>query len=223
MQTLSDQLIDAILGGDPIALQRLLQAGADPRSIDAMTGMSAVTTAATGDASVLGVLLRWDPELLSDLPATDNPLRTAVLHHNLPAVQTLLGLGLCPDRENPPDRNTSLHLAAELREHAILNCLLAAPCRRALAGCDSLCFSPLHYAVKVDDYQVAKLLLAAGSDPDVSDSEWFADTPMELAIDLGRTTLIELLLQHGADPDRRASNGETPRERSARLNQVFPG
>ena len=75
----------------------------------------------------------------------------------------------------------------------------------------------------VDDCQGAKLLLAAGSAPDVNDSEWFADTPMELSIDLGRTTMIELLLQHGADPDRRASNSETPRERAARLNKVFPG
>ena len=182
----NDELVAAANAGDLETVQRLIDGGADPNSVD-QHGM--------------GPLLTFNPEVTNyllqhgadpDLQRNENisPVLVGV-SSNLECVRLMLEAGADVNRASDHNGETALHAAAGDNCVAVVQLLLehgADPNARTKPGMKTYALwrdarvrgeTPLHRAAAWGSPEVIQLLLDAGADPTLRDAN--QDTPLSWA------------------------------------------
>lgn len=224
----SSELVQRARSGDAEAVERLLQAGADPNAREgAFTPLT--YAAAQGDTTIVALLLEHGAEpdelgaalfnghpdvfyMLLEAGADPNaspeydelPLIDAVWHGEEKALALLLEAGADPNAEHSSG-GSALKLAFDRGEHEIFRMLLD-------AGADpndeaSFGDLPLRQAIKQGDKEFARMLLAAGADPNLVTWEPDTVTPMRLALRLEDPELVRMLFEAGGEPKIQIDTG----------------
>lgn len=182
----NDELVNAANAGDLETVKRLIEAGADPNSVD-QHGM--------------GPLLTFHPEVTDyllqhgadpDLQRNENIAPVLVgISSNLECVRLMLEAGADVNRASEHNGETALHAAAGDSNAAVVRLLLengADPNARTKPGMKTYALwrdarvrgeTPLHRAAAWGSPDVIQLLLDAGADPTIRDAN--QDTPLSWA------------------------------------------
>jgi len=240
------RLIDAVLGGDAIAVRRALAAGADPNTVieAGETALMRAVSAERGSDMVRMLLARG-----ARVDQADDVGRTA-LHHaacaagRLDVVQALLAHGAQVDAR-ASGGDTPLDFALRISHDLSLIDLLrarmgakAAPAGRALAvaaihgdharawkliaeGVDVAALTEaLRGAAQIGDVVLARGLIDAGALPGGDER---GEPPLHRAAWHGRAAAARLLLDAGADLNAQArSHGLTPLQVAVRTGHAEP-
>lgn len=125
---------------------------------------------------------------------------------DLPRVKALLAQDpTLVDVENPPNRKTALHYAAQFGHKEIVELLLdhnAQVSRGNIIG-----ETPLHYAAGLESPDVVAVLLARGAN--VNARTTMGHTALRLATTFRRMAVVRLLVDKGADPRETLADGRT--------------
>ncbi|HEV2694789.1 MAG TPA: ankyrin repeat domain-containing protein [Verrucomicrobiae bacterium] len=180
--TFGSPLIAAILGNDPVSVEKLLQAGANP-NVQAQQVFS--SGGWSRSAAPLAVAIS------KDMPST---------------VTLLLKFKADPDGAQT-DEHTFLFGA--LHDTNILEALLAAGAKVDPVSPDEQEWTPLGAAVDQNFVSAVAILLKHGANPNVSNRNGVR--PLHHAVyHLVDTNIFEMLFAAGADPNVRTGNGQTP-------------
>ena len=205
----NDELVRAANTGDLEAVQRLIESGADPNSVD-QHGMGPLLTF---HPDVMQYLLAHsaDPNVQRNENIT--PVLGGVTGH-VECMKLLLDAGADPNRASEHNGETPLHFAAGGDSIEAVKLLLdhgANVNARTIPGMKTYCFwrdarvkgeTPLHRAAAFAGSEVIQLLLDAGANPALRDAN--DDTPLSWASWHRRDKAIIDQLHHpgsGVGPD----------------------
>ena len=219
------QLRRAAKRGDLVAVQALLDSGANPNAPDedgdTALHWAFLATHASSGVEVARALIEAgaDPSVRGSLDAT--PLQRAAKRGDRGGFRLLMDLGADPSIRDE-DGDPPLHWAF-LGDHAFASeftlALLEAGADPNARG--SLRATPLHHAAKDGLGQAVELLVAAGADLHAEDKD--GDTPLHWAF-VGDVefapAVLGKLLEAGADPNARGSLGATPLHRAAKQGDL---
>jgi uncharacterized protein len=206
-QSLGDALHAAIRAGNLDEVKRLVFAGTDVNSPDALGSTPLVIAAWFGNTEIVSFLLVHGALVNVSRPEDrSTPLQSAVLAGQADTVKLLLAAGARLDTRYS-NNQTVLHLAAARGNAQIVDLLLASHVNIGWADVDGN--TALDTAVLHDRLQVASLLIAGGADVNrVHPLD--ARGALHEACVKGFTNLIALLVEAGADPTRPDRFGQTP-------------
>ncbi len=191
-------LVEAVLNGDPAAVEAMLRDGALPDSRSEGT-TPLYTAAVQGEAELTRMLLRAgaDPDLRSGDQTEGTPLCAAACHGHVEIVSALLAHGADPNRRED-EWWTPLRWAASQGHVEVARVLLA-------GGADPDLASPLVEAARRGSLGVVTALLEHGADPNRPDIE--GRTALEVAEEwavkdveaelVARVDLFAGTLEHG--------------------------
>lgn len=186
-------LIEAVVHGDRLRLEELLQDGVNPNAKPDYWGKTALLRAVErGDVEVVRLLLDAgaDPDLKS---GGYTPLgRAALLGHGQVA-ERLLKAGANPDLKSS-DGNTPLTAAASMNRVGVIQALLASDADPTLYN--RLGRTPLSIAALEGFDELVRLMISAGIDVNMRDEN--GNKPLVSAIQGDHETILELLVDHGA-------------------------
>ena len=161
----ANEVAAAAMGGDPTAVRRLLQEGAD---VDAAQrdGTTALHWAVRwDDHETAGLLIRAGAALDAANHAGATPMRLATLNGSAAMIARLLDAGLDPNAALSPDGDTALMMAARTGRPDAIRALLArgAEVNRAETWGGT---TALMWAVAEHHAEAVELLIAHGADVD---------------------------------------------------------
>ena len=199
------KLMEAIRGGDKVALEALLRKEPELLRFAAPNGSSVVLLSAYyGHAELAEIFVRHGVKLdVFEASATGD----------LERVRELLKANSGLVNAFAADGFFSLGLGAFLGHCAIVDFLLmigaeGRPVARTVQKVTSL-----HGAVARRDVEIVKMLLERGADPNATQERGFV--PLHDAAANGNLALVQLLVKHGARVDAKADDGKTPGEMAA--------
>lgn len=183
----NDELVHAAHSGDLNQVKKLIEAGANPNSVD---------------ANGMGTLLNFHPHVTKylleqganpDLQRNENisPVLAGVSGFNTECVKLMLDAGANPNQASHHNGETALHHAASGSDTQLVQALLTAganPNHRTTPGMTTYALwrdarvrgeTPLHRAAAFGSPEVIQLLLDAGGDPSLRDAHH--DTPLSWA------------------------------------------
>lgn len=193
---MSDNLIEAVKRGDPLAVQRLMQA--DPTCVDSK---------ADGVPVVRLALYYGQPQIaeaLADAGATLDLFSAAALGR-LEAAQAALAADPQALNALSTDGYPALGLAAFMGRLSVAAWLLERGADATIPSRNAMRVQPLHAAAAGRHLEIARLLLAHGADANARQQGGF--TPLHAAAQNGQADLVRLLLAHGADPAQATDDG----------------
>ena len=199
------KLMEAIRGGDKVALEALFRKEPELLRFVAPNGSSAILLAAYyGHAELADVFVRHGVKLdVFEASATGNLERVRELvKENAGLVNAFAADGFFP-----------LGLAAFFRHRAIVEFLLTNGAEVNTAARNAQKVTSLHGAVARRDVEIVKMLLERGADPNATQERGFA--PLHDAAANGNLALVQLLAKHGARVDAKADAGKTPGDMAA--------
>jgi len=222
--------------GDPVIVELLLNAGADPNS--GKRDAPVFCAIMQGNTNSLELLLRAgaNPNLAGefnlsvDHSTTDfmnhsghlTPLWMAVCLDQFPMVQMLLKFKADPNNSETDGRSL---LFSVLSHTNILEALLDAGANVDPIGADENQWTPLSAAANQNNASAVEILLKHGANPNLRDRNGF--TPLHWAVyPLADSKVFELLLANNADPNVRSSDGKTPLDELKGImtaNNTLPG
>ena len=201
----NDELIATTLAGDLTKVKKLIEAGADPNSVD---------------ANGMGTLLNFHPEVTKylleqgadpDIQRNENilPVLIGVAGFNTDCVRLMLEAGANPNITCDHNGETALHHAASGADAELVTLLLKAganPNAKTKPGMTTYTLwrdarvrgeTPLHRAAAWGSPEVIQLLLDASADPTIRDAN--NDTPLGWASWHQRDkTIVDLLAYEGS-------------------------
>ena len=213
-------VFDAVLSGfGADVINRLIQAGADPRAAPETTRATPLHVAAmNGNLGAAEALLAHQVDLESlsfPLPPAQSgmkigsggntPLMAAIMLSQEEMVRFLLGQGARLETTNRTlDR--AVHFAAAVGHPEILRLLLDRGARVNVS--DRWQSTPLHYAAGQGSLEAMKLLLDARADLEATDEAGF--TPLLDAVEKDKLEPVKYLLAQGASRRARTDMGKGP-------------
>lgn len=202
--------------GDPAALARVLEQGADVNTAGMHGEMPLHAAAKAGDTACMELLLEHGASPTARDASGRMPLAFAAGSGNVEAARLLLEHGAEVDAADWRGR-TALYFAASEGKVDMIEFLLEQGAD--VSTRDSDLWTPLHAAVLFGRNEAARCLLEHGADANAKACDLFHyhpefDTPLGIAVDKAYAPMVRLLLQYGANPDVPAMDG-TPLIRHA--------
>jgi ankyrin repeat protein len=194
------KLMEAIRGGDKVALAEMLRLEPELLRFAAPSGSSVVLLAAYyGHAELAEVFVRHGVKLdVFEASATGNLERVReLLKEDAGLVNAFAADGFFP-----------LGLAAFFGHRAIVEFLLKNGAEVNTASRNAQKVTSLHGAVARRDVEIVRMLLEHGADPNATQERGFV--PLHDAAANGNLALVQLLVKHGARVDVKADDGKTP-------------
>jgi ankyrin repeat protein len=213
--TIDEQLIDAVTAKDVASVERLLDAGASPDTIDS-DGAPILKTAITmrGEQGIEIVSLLVDNGAkVNVFDRRGNALLPyAAQEGKLEIVQMLLDAGINVDgtyTENIGTNNTALSVAVYRNHKEIVELLIAhgANLNHAETGSE---YTPLGYAAYQNNHEIIKILLENGADHTLRNTIDGGQTPLHGAVRRNAVEVVQALLDGGADVEALTDSGQTP-------------
>jgi uncharacterized protein len=234
-------LLTGTVSGSKDVVAALLEAGANPNTVDDRARTPVLIATAAGNATLLQQLLTATPDLsMADASGT-TPLGYAALNCDSTTFKTLVDEGakdgdsakpalitVFKSCKNAPeflpsirgnlvgakdrDGRSIVWYAAALEDSEVLNAALAAGGDASLA--DMQGYTPLHVAAMAGHRETIRLLLALGSTVDVQSKD--GATPLMLAASAGRIENLKFLAEQTSDIDIKDSAGDTALLRAVR-------
>ena len=200
---------------NPVVIEALLKAGADPKARDEDQETPLLHGAAWNkNPAVVQVLLAAGADVQARDEDQETPLHGAAWNKNPAVVQVLLAGGADPMARDE-DQETPLHLAAYNENPAAVQALLAGGADPNARDEDQE--TPLHWAAHNKNPAVVQALLAAGANRKAKNK--FRETPLDEAEDAGNITAIEVL-RH---PKRAAARKTRTKKRGGGLGAFIAG
>lgn len=187
------------------AVERILEAGADPNAANSTSNYSALYFAISGDSKSLPViraLLAGGADPNGAEGETTLPLLTAVRQKNLAAAEALLQAGADANRISTANATTPLVAALKNGDMAMVDLLLKhgatpdAPVDKGLRALDILVHDN-------NDFAAVEKIIAAGAKADTNrldENGAPVETALHLAVRHKRLDMLNLMLKNGADP-----------------------
>jgi ankyrin repeat protein len=206
-------VLPALDASDPVRLQQLIDAGADPNEAIADGESPLILAAAIGSADCVHILAGAGADLEYRTLSGETALHLACTHADGDAAAVLLHAGARVDAINVAG-STPLHWAVLHRHPTTVNLLLDAGAAVDQPGPFSI--TPLLGAI-IDSraaksagesqqlLEVVLLLLAAGADPNFAPGRHLP--PLCHAIISGTPAMVDALIRAGADINARCSEG----------------
>ena len=199
------KFMEAIRGGDKVALEEMLRREPELLRFAAPSGSSVVLLAAYyGHAELAEVFVRHGVKLdMFEASVTGNLERVReMLNENAGLVNAFAADGFFP-----------LGLAAFFGHRAIVEFLLKNGAEVNTASRNAQKVTSLHGAVARRDVGIVRMLLEHGADPNATQERGFV--PLHDAAANGNLALVQLLVKHGARVNAKAEDGKTPGEMAA--------
>lgn len=187
------------------AVERILEAGADPNAANSTSNYSALYFAISGDSKSLPViraLLAGGADPNGAEGETTLPLLTAVRQKNVAAAEALLQAGADANRISTANATTPLVAALKNGDMAMVDLLLKhgatpdAPVDKGLRALDILVRDN-------NDFAAVEKIIAAGAKADANrldENGAPVETALHLAVRHKRLDMLNLMLKNGADP-----------------------
>ena len=219
-----EAVVSAVYDNNTAALQRLLQAGADPNAQDE-NGLSAATIAAcSNQIHMLRILI----EAGADLNARDKDGNTTVLlttfgilpislEDKITILQFLLNAGADPNIPRKDGRTPLFYaINPERSSEELLQCLIQAGANLNAKKQDGT--TSLMAVASEGHTQFLRILIQAGADSDTQDAQ--GCTAIDHAIIKNQMDTLRILLEAGADPNVGNGAGFTALIAAAANNQI---
>jgi serine/threonine protein kinase len=211
-----EDLIAAVEHGETQGAMRLLTAGVEANSANALGRTALYLAVESGKLDIARMLLEHgaDPNA-GDAVTKNSPLMAAVRDEaRIPLVPELIRRGADVDERNAELR-TALMFAAEAGSDQAVQALLDR--NAVIAARDNLSRNALMYAVRNGHAKVAALLLRKPIDLEAADTE--GKTALFYAVQQDDETIATMLLNAGANPAAADNSGRTVQDYATSKNR----
>ena len=225
-KTPDNNLLDALIKGDPNEIKALIAQGADVNVLNEHQDSALKIAIRIGNIEIVTALLDADANVNSPNANGDTPLCIASSFGiigdktaRLEILQALINKGAQVNLANQKDGMNPLSIAAENGHTEVVEVLLKNEANIEARNDKNSNFTPLHYAAENGHAKVVEVLLKNGAPVDFSDK--YDNTPLHFAARNGHTEIVKALLTgEGIDINARENSKWTPLHYAARNGHI---